>query len=316
MFLGRLRHPNLVKLIGYCYEKEHRMIVYEFVAEGSLETHLFRKPLCDPLPWRTRLKIAVGAAKGLAFLHEAEKPVIYRDFKASNILLDPDYTAKLSDFGLAKDGPEGDDTHISTSVMGTHGYVAPEYVLTGHLTAMSDVYSFGVVLLELLTGRQCFDGTRRCRERDLVCWAKRYLRRPKKKLYKIMDPRLQYYCQKDAEKAAMVACKCLSSNRKLRPRMRDVVEALEPLLESNYAPTSPAVGPVVTVEEDDEEGDEEKRDGEIIEIMSNGHKRASKFRYRCKQRFPSSAIHAETTTDFTSSVNHDQRCPGDQERGA
>uniref|UniRef100_R7W2B8 non-specific serine/threonine protein kinase n=1 Tax=Aegilops tauschii TaxID=37682 RepID=R7W2B8_AEGTA len=146
VYLGmQLSHPHLVKLVGYCYQEHHRMLVYEYMARGSLEHHLFKNLLAS-LPWATRLKIAVGAAKGLAFLHEAETPVIYRDFKASNILLESDYTAKLSDFGLAKEGPSGDDTHVSTRVMGTHGYAAPEYILTGHLTARSDVYSFGVVV--------------------------------------------------------------------------------------------------------------------------------------------------------------------------
>ncbi|KAF8695193.1 hypothetical protein HU200_037651 [Digitaria exilis] len=170
-FLGQLRHKNLVKLIGYCYEAEHRMLVYEFMSFGSLENHLF-KSINGALPWMTRMKIAVGAAKGLAFLHDADPPVIYRDFKASNILLDSDYNTKLSDFGLAKDGPEGDETHVTTRVMGTHGYAAPEYILTGHLTAKSDVYSFGVVLLELLSGRQSVDRSRRPREQNLVDWAR------------------------------------------------------------------------------------------------------------------------------------------------
>ncbi|PPD97421.1 hypothetical protein GOBAR_DD05571 [Gossypium barbadense] len=129
IFLAQLRHPHLVKLIGYCCEEEHRLLVYEYMPRGSLENQLFRRYSVS-LPWATRMKIALGAAKGLAYLHEAEKPVIYRDFKASNILLDSDYTAKLSDFGLAKDGPEGDDTHVSTRVMGTEGYAAPEYVMT------------------------------------------------------------------------------------------------------------------------------------------------------------------------------------------
>ncbi|CAN6442345.1 unnamed protein product [Victoria cruziana] len=129
-FLGDLVHPNLVKLIGYCIEDDQRLLVYEFMPRGSLENHLFRRSL--PLPWNIRMKIALGAAKGLAFLHEeAERPVIYRDFKTSNILLDAEYNAKLSDFGLAKDGPEGDKTHVSTRVMGTYGYAAPEYVMTG-----------------------------------------------------------------------------------------------------------------------------------------------------------------------------------------
>ncbi|KAK8567244.1 hypothetical protein V6N12_005840 [Hibiscus sabdariffa] len=128
-YLGDLIHPNLVKLIGYCIEDDQRLLAYEFMPRGSLENHLFRRSL--PLPWSIRMKIALGAAKGLAFLHEeAERPVIYRDFKTSNILLDADYNAKLSDFGLAKDGPEGDKTHVSTRVMGTYGYAAPEYVMT------------------------------------------------------------------------------------------------------------------------------------------------------------------------------------------
>ncbi|KAB1214952.1 hypothetical protein CJ030_MR5G024480 [Morella rubra] len=130
IFLGQLRHPHLVKLIGYCCEEEQRLLVYEYMPRGSLENQLFRRYSVS-LQWSTRMKIALGAAKGLAFLHEAEKPVIYRDFKASNILLDSDYTPKLSDFGLAKDGPEGDDTHVSTRVLGTQGYAAPEYVMTG-----------------------------------------------------------------------------------------------------------------------------------------------------------------------------------------
>ncbi|KAL6348361.1 hypothetical protein AAG906_005665 [Vitis piasezkii] len=159
IFLGQLRHPNLVKLIGYCCEDDERLLVYEFMPRGSLENHLFKR-LSVSLPWGTRLKIAVGAAKGLAFLHGAEQPVIYRDFKTSNVLLDSDFTAKLSDFGLAKMGPEGSKSHVTTRVMGTFGYAAPEYVSTGHLTTKSDVYSFGVVLLEMLTGRRSMDKSR------------------------------------------------------------------------------------------------------------------------------------------------------------
>ncbi|CAN6480214.1 unnamed protein product [Victoria cruziana] len=131
IYLGQLKHPHVVKLIGYCCEEEQRLLVYEFMARGSLENHLFKR-FSPSLPWAARLKIAVGAAKGLGFLHGLEKPIIYRDFKASNILLDSDFTAKLSDFGLAKDGPEGEETHVSTRVMGTHGYAAPEYVMTGN----------------------------------------------------------------------------------------------------------------------------------------------------------------------------------------
>ncbi|KAJ0983806.1 hypothetical protein J5N97_002162 [Dioscorea zingiberensis] len=226
ILLGQLRHPNLVKLIGYCCEDEHRLLVYEFMPRGSLEVHLFKR-FFTFLPWSTRLKIAIGAAKGLAFLHEAEKQVIYRDFKASNILLDSDFKAKLSDFGLAKDGPEGDNTHVSTRVMGTHGYAAPEYIMTGHLTAKSDVYSFGVVLLELLTGRKAFDKTRPLKEQNLVEWARPQLT-DARKLDQIIDPCLDnQYSYEGAQKAAQIAYHCLNRKPKTRPEMRDVVKALE-----------------------------------------------------------------------------------------
>ncbi|CAL5061675.1 unnamed protein product [Urochloa decumbens] len=243
IFLGQLRHPNLVKLVGYCCEDEHRLLVYEYMEHGSLENHLF-KQIPAVLPWSTRLNIAVGAAKGLAFLHDAEKPVIYRDFKASNILLDSDYKAKLSDFGLAKDGPEGDDTHVSTRVMGTHGYAAPEYIMTGHLTAKSDVYSFGVVLLEILTGRRSVDKTRPSREQNLVDFARPCLKDPLK-LARIMDPAMEgQYSARAAQSAALVAYRCLSSSPKNRPDMSAVVEALEPLLGlKDDVPLGP-VGPV------------------------------------------------------------------------
>ncbi|XP_010242355.1 PREDICTED: probable receptor-like protein kinase At5g15080 isoform X2 [Nelumbo nucifera] len=228
-FLGDLLHPNLVKLIGYCIEDDQRLLVYEFMPRGSLENHLFRRSL--PLPWSIRMKIAFGAAKGLAFLHEeAERPVIYRDFKTSNILLDAEYNAKLSDFGLAKDGPEGDKTHVSTRVMGTYGYAAPEYVMTGHLTSRSDVYSFGVVLLEMLTGRRSMDKNRPNGEHNLVEWARPHLGE-RRRFYRLMDPRLEgHFSIKGVQKAAQLAQHCLSRDPKARPLMSEVVEALKPLL--------------------------------------------------------------------------------------
>ncbi|KAL0546941.1 hypothetical protein IC582_016860 [Cucumis melo] len=230
VFLGQLRHPNLVKLIGYCCEEEERLLVYEFMPRGSLENHLFKR-LSVSLPWSTRLKIAIGAAKGLDFLHGAEKPVIYRDFKTSNVLLDSDFTAKLSDFGLAKMGPEGSDTHVTTRVMGTYGYAAPEYISTGHLTTKSDVYSFGVVLLELLTGRRAMDKSRAKNDQNLVDWAKPYLS-SSRRLHCIMDPRLcGQYSVKGAKGMASLALQSTSLNPKDRPRMPAIVEALENLLQ-------------------------------------------------------------------------------------
>ncbi|MBA0756703.1 hypothetical protein Gogos_021730, partial [Gossypium gossypioides] len=199
-----------------------------------------------PLPWSTRMKIALGAAKGLAFLHEADKPVIYRDFKTSNILLDLDYNAKLSDFGLAKDGPEGDKSHVSTRIMGTYGYAAPEYIMTGHLSPRSDVYSFGVVLLELLTGRKSLDKSRPAREQNLTDWALPLLKE-KKKLLNIVDPRLQGdFPIKAFHKAAMLAYHCLNRNPKARPLMRDIVDSLDPLQLSHPLPIEKTIVTVST----------------------------------------------------------------------
>jgi serine/threonine protein kinase len=155
-----------------------------------------------------------------------------------------DYEAKLSDFGLAKDGPEGDDTHVSTRVMGTHGYAAPEYILTGHLTAKSDVYSFGVVLLEILSGRRAVDKTRPSREQHLVEHMRSWLKDPQK-LGRVMDPDLEgRYSRVAAHRAALVAYQCLSGSPKNRPDMSKVVEDLEPLLavtDDDDAPGEPVV---------------------------------------------------------------------------
>lgn len=263
--LGQLRHPHLVKLIGYCCEDEHRVLVYEYMPRGSLENQLFRR-FSASLPWLTRLKIALGAAKGLAFLHEAEKPIIYRDFKASNILLDSDFTPKLSDFGLAKDGPEGDDTHVSTRVMGTQGYAAPEYIMTGHLTAASDVYSFGVVLLELLTGRRSMDKNRPPREQNLAEWARPQLQ-SQRRLTRLMDPRLEsQYSEDGAQKAALLAYQCLSHRPKSRPTMSVVVKTLEPLL--NLVHDIPS-GPFVYTAPSDQSPSHDKIEGEAR--RENGH---------------------------------------------
>ncbi|XP_008780759.2 probable serine/threonine-protein kinase PBL3 [Phoenix dactylifera] len=227
-YLGQLHHPNLVKLIGYCSEGDNRLLAYEFMSKGSLENHLFRRG-AQPLPWATRIKVAIGAARGLSFLHDAESQVIYRDVKASNILLDSEFNAKLSDFGLAKAGPTGDRTHVSTQVMGTHGYAAPEYIATGRLSAKADVYSFGVVLLELLSGRRALDKTRVGIEQSLADWAKPYLG-DKRKIYRIMDSRLEgRYPKKGAQGVATLALQCICREAKLRPRMSAVLAMLEQL---------------------------------------------------------------------------------------
>ncbi|AQK66906.1 putative protein kinase superfamily protein isoform 1 [Zea mays] len=228
-YLGQYSHPNLVELIGYCCEDDHRLLVYEFMAKGSLEHHLFRRS-CR-LSWTTRVAIALDVARGLAFLHGPDRPIIYRDFKSSNILLDAKFNAKLSDFGLAKEGPMGGETHVSTRVMGTYGYAAPEYIATGHLTVMSDVYGFGVVLLEMLVGRRALEPSRAGgRDGSLVDWARPILIRPKK-LERILDRRMGEVCSEmGLQRVARLAYDCLSQNPKVRPSMARVVTTLEAVL--------------------------------------------------------------------------------------
>lgn len=227
-FLGRISHPNLVKLLGYCLEEKELLLVYEYMPKGSLENHLFRR-LTDggSLSWDVRLKIARGAAKGMAFLHTKEKQVIYRDFKASNILLDADFNAKISDFGLAKLGPSVGNSHVTTRIMGTHGYAAPEYVATGHLYVKSDVYGFGVVLLELLTGLRALDVRRQSGQQNLVEWMKPLLSH-KRKYKGIIDEKIKgQYSSKAALQLAELTLKCLDPDPRSRISMEEVVGALE-----------------------------------------------------------------------------------------
>uniref|UniRef100_A0A6M2EWJ1 non-specific serine/threonine protein kinase n=1 Tax=Populus davidiana TaxID=266767 RepID=A0A6M2EWJ1_9ROSI len=228
-YLGQLHHDNLVKLIGYCSESDNRLLVYEFMPKGSLEQHLFRKGV-QPITWTMRMNIAIDVARGLSFLHGLDANVIYRDLKASNVLLDSDYNAKLSDFGLARDGPTGDNTHVSTKVLGTRGYAAPEYVATGHLTPKSDVYSYGVVLLELLSGRRALDEERGgFDDETLVDWAKPFLI-DSRRVLRIMDTRLGgQYSKKAAQAAAALALQCLHTDPRNRPPMTDVLATLEKL---------------------------------------------------------------------------------------
>ncbi|KAF5747236.1 Kinase superfamily protein [Tripterygium wilfordii] len=224
-FLGKFSHPNLVKLLGYCWQESQFLLVYEYMQKGSLENHLFRQG-AEALSWETRLKIAIEAARGLEYLHTSEKSVIYRDFKASNILLDGAFNAKLSDFGLAKLGPIDGNSHITTRIMGTRGYAAPEYVATGHLYVKSDVYGFGVVLLEMLTGLPAVDPSRSSEKQNLVYWAIPSLS-SKSKLKKIMDTRLEKkYPMNGAMKAGELILKCLESDPKDRPSMNHVLDDL------------------------------------------------------------------------------------------
>ncbi|XP_057835411.2 uncharacterized protein LOC131045786 isoform X32 [Cryptomeria japonica] len=227
--LSRLHHRNLVKLIGICTEEHNRCLVYELIPNGSVESHLhgLDKEIA-PLDWDARIKIALGAARGLAYLHEDSSPrVIHRDFKASNILLEDDFTPKVADFGLAKSASEEVSGHISTRVMGTFGYVAPEYAMTGHLLVKSDVYSYGVVLLELLSGRKPVDMSQPPGQENLVTWA-RPLLTSKEGLETLVDPALGGNLPFDnIARVAAIASMCVQPDHSHRPFMGEVVQALK-----------------------------------------------------------------------------------------
>ncbi|KDP33677.1 hypothetical protein JCGZ_07248 [Jatropha curcas] len=227
--ISRVHHKHLVSLVGYCITGSQRLLVYEFVPNNTLEFHLHGKgrPTMD---WTTRLRIALGSAKGLAYLHEDCHPkIIHRDIKAANILLDFKFEAKVADFGLAKFSSDA-NTHVSTRVMGTFGYLAPEYAASGKLTDKSDVFSFGVMLLELITGRRPVDSAQTFMEDSLVDWARPLLTRALEdgNFDTLADPKLQNSYDNN-EMARMVACAaaCVRHSARRRPRMSQVVRALE-----------------------------------------------------------------------------------------
>ncbi|OWM72387.1 probable receptor-like protein kinase At2g42960 [Punica granatum] len=225
--IGHVRHKNLVRLLGYCIEGTHRMLVYEYVNNGNLEQWLhgaLRQQGC--LTWEARMKVLLGTAKALAYLHEAIEPkVVHRDIKSSNILIDDDFNAKVSDFGLAKLLGEG-KSHVTTRVMGTFGYVAPEYANTGLLNEKSDVYSFGVVLLEAITGRDPVDYGRPAQEVNLVDWLKMMV--GSRRSEEVVDPNIEIRPSTRALKRALLtALRCVDPDSDKRPKMGQVVRMLE-----------------------------------------------------------------------------------------
>ncbi|XP_009763053.1 probable serine/threonine-protein kinase PBL25 [Nicotiana sylvestris] len=229
--LTLLNHPNLVSLIGYCADGDQRILVYEYMPMGCLADHLIDiKEDQKPLDWQNRMKIASGAAQGLEYLHDkANPPIIYRDLRTTNILLDQDFNPRLSDYGLAKLAGGGNTSHISPRVMGTYGYCAPEYERSGELSFKSDVYSFGVVLLELITGRRAVDTTRPAEEQNLVAWAQPIFRNPKR-FREIADPLLKNkFPERSLNQAVGVAAMCLQEEPSVRPLIGDVVAAITSL---------------------------------------------------------------------------------------
>ncbi|CAI5514013.1 unnamed protein product [Closterium sp. Naga37s-1] len=263
--LAQAKHPNLAAVLGCCVEGEERMLVYEYLPNGSLDAWLYQTAAggsADTLDWPMRMHVAIGCAKGLAHLHGGMAvKVVHRDVKASNVLLDAQWSAKLGDFALAK-AMGRDQGHVGTRVMGTFGYVAPEYMNTGLLTERSDVYSFGVLLLELISGRPPIDNEapsdQECTSRrrgmrneapshqgepacdqimmdheaapsnrvDLVRWVR--AKAVEERLLEVLDPRLQGTVQADdVEYALGVALRCVEPNALKRPKMPQIVHMLE-----------------------------------------------------------------------------------------
>ncbi|KAK9084429.1 hypothetical protein Scep_030900 [Stephania cephalantha] len=225
--IGHVRHKNLVRLLGYCMEGTHRMLVYEYVNNGNLEQWLHGAMRQHGyLTWEARLKVLLGTAKALAYLHEAIEPkVVHRDIKSSNILIDDEFNAKVSDFGLAKLLGAG-KSHITTRVMGTFGYVAPEYANTGLLNEKSDVYSFGVLLLEAITGRDPVDYARPAPEVNLVDWLKMMV--GSRRSEEVVDPNIETRPSTRALKRALLtALRCVDPDSDKRPKMSQVVRMLE-----------------------------------------------------------------------------------------
>ncbi|CAO2829222.1 unnamed protein product [Amaranthus hypochondriacus] len=243
VYKGTLRSGEVVAIkkmelppLKEAEDGKHRFLVYEYMQNGNLQDHL-NKIGETKMDWSTRLKIALGAARGLAYLHSSSAvgiPIVHRDLKSTNILLSTNFDAKISDFGLAKLMPEGQETYATVNVLGTFGYFDPEYTSTGRLTLQSDVYAFGVVLLELLTGRRAIDLNQGPTDQNLVLQARNMLN-DRRKLRKIIDPELprNSYTMESIAMFANLASRCVRIDSTERPTMSECVKELQLIFHTN-----------------------------------------------------------------------------------
>jgi len=233
--ISRVHHRNLLSMVGYCISENRRLLIYDYVPNNNLYFHLHAAGT-PGLDWATRVKIAAGAARGLAYLHEDCHPrIIHRDIKSSNILLENNFHALVSDFGLAKLALDC-NTHITTRVMGTFGYMAPEYASSGKLTEKSDVFSFGVVLLELITGRKPVDASQPLGDESLVEWARPLLSNATEteEFTALADPKLgRNYVGVEMFRMIEAAAACIRHSATKRPRMSQIVRAFDSLAEED-----------------------------------------------------------------------------------
>ncbi|GMJ04455.1 hypothetical protein like AT1G70740 [Hibiscus trionum] len=238
--LARVQHRNVVNILGYCVHGQEKLLVYEFVTNESLDKLLFKSNRKSELDWKRRHEIISGVARGLLYLHEdSHNRIIHRDIKAGNILIDDKWIPKIADFGMARLFPE-DQTHVNTRVAGTNGYMAPEYVMNGRLSAKADVFSFGVVVLELISGQKNSSFNLDVNAQGLLDWA--YKLYKKGKILEFMDPALASSAVPEQVAACIqIGLLCTQGDPQLRPDMRRVVILLSKRPGSLEEPTRPGV---------------------------------------------------------------------------
>ena len=253
-FLSRVNHRNLVRLLGFCedYNEQitayERILVYEYMNNGTLHDHLHRFHSSPLMSWTNRLRVALDAGRGIEYLHAYAVPqIIHRDIKSSNILIDSSLTAKVSDFGLSLMGPDDEDSHLSLHAAGTVGYMDPEYYRLQQLTPKSDVYSFGVLLLEILSGQKAIHKNENGVPRNVVDFVVPYIIQDE--IHRVLDPNVPPPTPYEIEAVTYIgyiAADCVTLEGRDRPSMTDIVHSLERALAACFTPPSPIPSPAIS----------------------------------------------------------------------